>query len=122
MVQIYVTYSSFHNWRSSAPLGKRLFNKSMPLYFLLYASSILVKPKVSVKPKLRRNIVVLKSPFHYKGPKHHIQYKFFTITVSASVKPEFSDATFRILTSYFHQNKPHRAIIRRPRKLKLPTI
>lgn len=63
---------------------------------------------MSIKRKLKRTIVVLKSPFHYKLPKHHIQYMYYRITVTVKVKQIYKFLTKQLFQQYFIQNKPHR--------------
>ena len=71
-------------------------------------SSFFYKPRVDIRRKFKRTIVVLKSPFHYKTPKHHIQYSYFTINTSFAVKAEHLLRARTVLTSFFLQNKPNR--------------
>ena len=52
-------------------------------------------------------MIVLRSPFHYKSPKHHIGYSFFTVTVRVVVSSTRIARTLRALRASTAQQKPH---------------
>lgn len=117
MVHIKITFNTFNRWAGVGKLHGRLKEKLFNLYFMLYMSRIIVTPRVSLKKKVKRTIVVLKSPFHYKTPKHHIQYSYIAVYASLAVKLEFSKRVRYVLSQYFIQNKPHRIQMRTPQRV-----
>lgn len=100
------------------PLRAKLFN----LYFMFYMSSALSHPRVQTKRAVRRTIVVLKSPFHYKSPKHHIQYSYYTIHASVRVSRIYYKQVSATISHHLLQNKAHRLSIRIPQKLTLKSV
>lgn len=95
------------------PLRAKLFN----LYFLFYMSSSLSAPRVQTHRAVKRTLVVLKSPFHYKSPKHHIQYSYHTIHASVRVSSHYYRQVSRVLSRHFLQNRAHRILLRVPHRL-----
>lgn len=100
------------------PLRAKLFN----LYFMFYMSSALSSPRVSTKRAVKRTLVVLKSPFHYKSPKHHIQYSYYSIHASVRVSAVYYRQISQVLSRHFLQNRAHRISVRAPRRLSLPDM
>lgn len=105
MVRIYITFNTFHNWGTTYQLNTPLTQKTLPLYFLLYINQIFKNSKILIKRKLCRRLVVLKSPFHYKTPKHHIQYKYYTIKFNFLTTLINYKYVYNLLTTFFNQNK-----------------
>lgn len=89
---------------------------------MFYMSSALNKPRIQVKKKIKRTFVVLKSPFHYKTPKHHIQYSYYSIHATMGVKIEYAKKIRSIMSAFFLQNKPNRVQENRPHRLSLSDL
>lgn len=119
IVHIKVTFHSFNKWSATRHLKGDLKEKLFNLYFMFYMSSALNKPRIQVRKKIKRTFVVLKSPFHYKTPKHHIQYSYYSIHATIGVKIEYAKKIRNIMSSFFLQNKPNRVQENRPRRLAL---
>lgn len=99
-------------------LKEKLFN----LYFMFYMSSTLNRPRIQVKKKIKRTFVVLKSPFHYKTPKHHIQYAYYSIHATIGVKAAHAKIVRGVMSAFFLQNKPNRVQENRPSRLALNNL
>ena len=76
-------------------------------------------PRVQTRRTVKRTLVVLKSPFHYKSPKHHIQYSYYTVYASVRVSILYYKKVATVLSRHFIQNRAHRVSIRVPHKLHL---
>lgn len=111
MVSCKFIYNSFHNWFLTSTINTKLKAKSLPLYFLIYCNTLFIKPKITIKKKFKRTLVILKSPFHYKLPKHHIQYSYFNIIIQFTVNKLFFKQIFKILNSGFIHNKTKKILI-----------
>lgn len=112
IVQIKVTFNSFNKMAVTRHLKGNLKEKLFNLYFMFYMTNIIIKPRITVKRKIRRTFVVLKSPFHYKTPKHHIQYSYYAIYVCFTVASRFAHNAHKVVSSFFLQNKTNRVELR----------
>jgi hypothetical protein len=82
-------------------------------------SSALSHPRVQTRRAVKRTLVVLKSPFHYKSPKHHIQYAYYTIHATVRVSRVYYRQVAKVLSKHFLQNRAHRVTMRAPQRINL---
>lgn len=119
IVFIGVTYNTFNRSSDTQHIYGHLRAKLFSIYFLFYVSGLFKNPRVCTKRRVKRTIVVLKSPFHYKSPKHHIQYSYYSVYASVRVPYKGYKRVAEILSSYFIQNRAHRVLVRAPQTLSL---
>ena len=85
-------------------------------------SSALSQPRVQTRRAVKRTLVVLKSPFHYKTPKHHIQYAYYTVHATVRVSRAYYKQVAKTLSRHFLQNRAHRVTTRAPQRLELRSL
>lgn len=65
--------------------GKNESHSAAPLLVLIkimQTTGVCYGSHISTSRATRRSAVILKSPFHYKLPKHHIKYEIYTHRLS----------------------------------------
>lgn len=67
-----------------------------------------VKPKIIVCRAYRRRIVILKSPFHYKTPKHHLGYDVIYFKVVLQLPTAIVTKTADALAHGLVRTTPHK--------------
>lgn len=80
------TLYSFHKYRlffNSNLSSSKVKKKNFFLLITFFLLTNVVKVKIFQKKFLKRTLVLLKSPFHYKIAKHHLSYSFFFCRISA---------------------------------------
>ena len=80
--------------------------------------------KVFIKEKKihKRQVVVLKSPFHYKLPKHHLTYNFFITVCKCYVDAEYAEFLVKATTSVFFLINISKVQIGIPSKINLTDL
>lgn len=97
---------------------KKKFNFYLFLFILLSYSKISIREKKVFK----RQVVVLKSPFHYKLPKHHLMYNFYVTVCSCVVQTKYVEALVQSTTSIFFLINISKTQVVTPTKLVLSDL
>lgn len=81
--------------------------KRLSWVYALYLAHKGTRCSFVVKRGVRRTMVVLRSPFHYKLPKHRIGYTFFTTTITVVCAPTLKKVMVLALRGAHSSGKPH---------------
>lgn len=116
IVKIIFTLNSFRELANRSNLDNM---RSLNLFFFLYYCSIFKNVRLFTRKKTKRVLVILKSPFHYKLPKHHVSYEFWTHSARFLVPLKFSKLIHELLKKGLINDKPHSTAVSYVKKLKL---
>ena len=78
--------NSFNKLTRFTSVNKGIKRKEFSIMCVAYATSFLKKPNLRQNLRVKRQHVLLKSPFHFKTPKHHLYYSFYVISLSFCIK------------------------------------
>lgn len=110
-------FNSFNKTDDNASLE---FNSKKKFFFwivLFKLNFFFKKINFCTKKYLKRTITILKSPFHYKTPKHKLQYSFFMTTLKVSVDKKNKNRLINLLKHGFNTLKPHKIQITDPKTI-----
>lgn len=79
------------------------------IFLIMRGFSIIKNLKVTTTSKTKKTLVVIKSPFHYKLPKHHISYQFFQHRISFLIHYKIAAKVTSIIKTSLLTSKVHRS-------------
>lgn len=108
IVSFRLTINTFNKFALSANLSTRNKKKMFNFFFLLISTSYCSSTRININKNVSRSFVILKSPFHYKTPKHHVQYSYYTAIIFLKTNLLYKQEVYEALSSFFILTKAHR--------------
>lgn len=121
MTELIYTIHSFNSLKSVLVVEKAR-KKKFSFFLFLYILFSMSKISIREKKIFKRQVVVLKSPFHYKLPKHHLMYNFFIVTCKCEIPTVLAEALIHASTSAFFLVNVTKLRIGSPAKLSLEDL
>ena len=118
MTELLLTIHSFNSLKTCLAVGNQL-KKKFNFYLFMYILLSFSKASFKERKVFKRQVVVLKSPFHYKLPKHHLMYNFFVTTCRCYVLTNQAEALVTAITSVFYIVNVTKVKIGSPAKIEL---